>query len=78
MLLSKDELCLFRILRITTFKVITTFRRRQESPAISDWLDLVSKVHTYEIKTKNIHFEKIWAPLKSKYVLYNKIFYFFT
>ncbi len=51
------ELYLFRILRITDFKAITIFWRRQESPAIRDWLDLDSKVDsmermTYEIKSK--------------------------
>ncbi len=41
-----DELYLFTILRITDYKALTIFWRRQESPAIRDWLDLVSKVHS--------------------------------
>lgn len=60
-------------MRIAAFKVITQFWRRQESPVLSDWLDLLSKVHsmeriTYEIKNKSIHLEKIWTPLKLKYI----------
>lgn len=63
MVLCKDELYLFIILIITASKAITQFWRRQKSPVLSDWLDLV-EVHsmertTYEIKRKSIHFEKI-------------------
>lgn len=60
MLLNKDELYLFRILRITALK---------ESPVLNDWLVLVSKVHSMkiiidEIRSKRILFEMIWVLLK--------------
>lgn len=68
MLLNKDELYLFRILRITALTAIR-YLKRQKSPVLNDWLGLVSKVHsmkiiTDEIRSKRILFEKIWAPLK--------------
>lgn len=81
MLLNKDELYLFKILKITALKAIW-FLRSQESRVLN-WLvwvkkiclELVSKVHSMEIiageiRSKIILFEKIWPPLKWKIIIY--------
>ena len=65
MLRNKDDVYLFRMLRITAFNAIF-FLRKQESPVLNEWLDLVSKVPYGEDNIKlrtNVYILKRYVQL---------------
>ena len=65
MLLYKDDIYLFRMLRITAFNAII-FLRKQESLVLNEWLHLVSKVPYGEDNIKlrtNVYILKRYVQL---------------